>query len=186
MKLDSNGCCISLFFCSFPSSLSISKFEGTYSYGLWAQNKSEENRPKQDTESNKIYCININLHLICWAEKANKLALQICFFYNLGSNNSEVTQVNKEIHEERPRPSNLLLELMNCNPYQIFEKKICSCSIYLTTKCPVLSSPFLTSPHQQVLTCILHIFANSVFVEVNSLFLREKMHFTDLLFVKGC
>lgn len=34
MKLDSNGCCILLFFCSFPSGLSICKFEGTYSYGL--------------------------------------------------------------------------------------------------------------------------------------------------------
>lgn len=64
----------------------------------------------------------------------------------------------KEIHEGRSRPSYPLLELMNCNPYQIFLKKnFCSYSIYLATKCPVLSSPLFISPRQQMLSYILHI-----------------------------
>lgn len=91
----------------------------------------------------------------------------------------------KEIHEGRPRLSNPLLELMNCNPYQIFKKKhLLLCRLpHNKMFCPVLSSPLLTSPRQQVLSYILHIFAKSVFAERLTVSFSERKCISQICFL---
>lgn len=70
------------------------------------------------------------------------------------------------------------------NHTRYFKKtNICSCSIYLTTICPVLLSPLLASPRQQMLSCILHIFANSVFAERLTVSFSERKCISQVLFL---
>lgn len=63
-----------------------------------------------------------------------------------------------------------------------FKKNMCSCSTYLTTKCPVLSSPLLASPRQQVLSYIPHIFAKSVFAERLAVSFSERKCISQICF----
>lgn len=64
-----------------------------------------------------------------------------------------------------------------------FKKTTCSCAAYLATKCSVLSSPLLTSPCQQVLSYILHIFAKSVFAERLTVSFSERKCISQICFL---